>query len=166
MNAKIFRAIVVVFAGAMLLSACQQQAEPEETAVMDLSLESNVRFLAANAEREGVNVLPSGLQYRVIVEGEGEAPGPSDQVTVIYRGWLIDGTVFDQTDPGQTAIFTTGTLIPGWVEALQLMQEGDEWEIVLPHYLAYGAQGAGDGLIPPYQTLAFNMQLLAVNSPP
>ena len=151
---------MLVFSGAMLLSACQQQAE------MDLSSESNERFLAENAEREGVTVLSSGLQYRVIAEGEGETPVLSDFVTVTYRGQLIDGTVFDETDPGQPATFPAGQLIPGWVETLQLMQEGDEWEIVLPHYLAYGAAGSPDGTIPPYQTLVFNMHLLAVNSLP
>jgi len=82
-------------------------------------------------------------------------------VNVTYKGWLIDGTVFDETPPGQTANFPAGALIPGWVEALQLMKEGDEWEIVVPSELGYGAQGAG-GVIPPNQTLVFNMALLGV----
>ena len=86
----------------------------------------------------------------------------NDQVTVTYKGSLITGQVFDQTDPGQTATFPAGQLIPGWVEALQLMKEGDQWELVIPSALAYGEQGAG-GVIPPNQTLVFEMSLMKVD---
>ena len=98
----------------------------------------------------------------MIKAGKGKSPTADDMVTVTYKGTMINGKVFDQTMPGQTAMFTTGQLIPGWVEALQLMKEGDEWELVIPAPLAYGSQGAGDS-IPPDQTLIFDMTLLKVN---
>jgi FKBP-type peptidyl-prolyl cis-trans isomerase len=85
-----------------------------------------------------------------------------DNVTVTYKGWLINGKVFDQTQPGATASFPAGRLIPGWVEALKMMHEGDEWELVIPYELAYGADGTPDGTIPPKQTLVFDMTLLNV----
>ena len=84
-----------------------------------------------------------------------------DMVTVTYRGSLITGKVFDQTQPGNTATFAAGRLIPGWVEALSLMKEGDEWELVIPANLAYGDQGAG-GVIPSNQVLVFDMTLISV----
>jgi len=128
----------------------------------DLSPESNTKFLADNAKRAGVKVLPSGLQYRVVKAGAGTSPKPDDNVTVTYKGSLIDGKVFDQTQDGQTATFPAGQLIPGWVEALQLMKEGDSWELVIPANLGYGAEGAG-GVIPPNQTLIFQMELRKVD---
>ena len=130
----------------------------------DLSPESNQQFLADNAKRPGVMVLPDGLQYRVIKAGSGKSPTANDLVTVTYRGSLINGMVFDETQPGKTATFPAGQLIPGWVEALQKMKEGDEWELVIPSNLGYGEAGAG-GVIPPNQTLVFDMTLLKVEPP-
>ncbi|HEX5280799.1 MAG TPA: FKBP-type peptidyl-prolyl cis-trans isomerase [Micropepsaceae bacterium] len=130
----------------------------------DLSPESNQQFLADNAKRSGVMTLPDGLQYRVIKAGTGKSPTPDDLVTVTYRGQLINGMVFDQTQPGKTATFPAGQLIPGWVEALQKMKEGDQWELVIPANLGYGEAGAG-GVIPPNQTLVFDMTLLKVEPP-
>jgi FKBP-type peptidyl-prolyl cis-trans isomerase len=128
----------------------------------DLGPEANEKYLADNAKKDGVKVTPSGLQYRVIKAGAGKSPSaPTDNVTVTYKGSLITGQVFDQTPPGQTATFPAGALIPGWVEALQMMKEGDEWEIVIPSKLGYGEAGAG-GVIPPNQTLVFEMGLLKV----
>ncbi|MGH6817109.1 MAG: FKBP-type peptidyl-prolyl cis-trans isomerase [Hyphomicrobiaceae bacterium] len=157
-------------AGFVLAGCGQEQAsnQPGDTpaagqaaTTADMSPEGNQKFLAENKAKTGVTTTASGLQYRVIKSGTGASPTPNDIVNVTYRGWLIDGTVFDETPPGQTATFPAGQLIPGWVEALQLMKEGDEWEIVLPSELGYGAQGAG-GVIPPNQTLVFNMALLGV----
>jgi FKBP-type peptidyl-prolyl cis-trans isomerase FklB len=129
----------------------------------DLSQAANQRFLADNAHKNGVIKLPDGLQYRVIKQGHGKSIlGADDLVTVQYKGWLINGTVFDQSKP--IAQFPAGRLIPGWVEALKHMRVGDEWELVVPADLGYGADGAGD-TIPPNQTLVFNMKLLAVSPP-
>jgi FKBP-type peptidyl-prolyl cis-trans isomerase FklB len=96
----------------------------------------------------------------VIIAGHGkQVASPTDIVTVTYKGWTIDGHVFDRTEHGQTANFPAGQLIPGWVEALRLMHVGDEWQIVIPADLGYGAEGTQG--IAPNQTLVFNMQLIA-----
>jgi FKBP-type peptidyl-prolyl cis-trans isomerase len=129
----------------------------------DLTPESNAKFLADYKAKPGVMARPSGLLYRVLKSGTGAGvKSGEDMVTVTYKGSLIDGKVFDQTGPGETATFPAGMLIPGWVEALGLMKEGDAWEIVIPSELGYGAQGAG-GDIPPNQTLVFQMELLHVD---
>lgn len=168
-------AALAVSLGVVLVAGCnrnEQAAAPEAEAPVEaappaaavdlLSPEANQKFLADNAMKEGVTIHPSGLQYRVIKAGTGAMPtSPADLVTVTYKGSLIDGTVFDQTEPGQSVEFEAGGLIQGWVLALQLMKEGDEWELVIPAELGYGAQGAG-GVIPPNQTLVFNMGLQKV----
>jgi len=144
--------------------ACAKKAEKSEAAAShyDLSDASNQKFLADYAAKPGAFKTQDGLQYRVIKAGTGKSPqSADDMVTVSYKGWLINGKVFDQTQPGQTATFPAGRLIPGWVEALSLMKEGDEWELVIPSDIGYGAQGAG-AVIPPNQTLVFDMTLLSV----
>ncbi len=119
-------------------------------------------FLAANAKKEGVVVLPSGLQYEVITEGTGKKPGAADKVECHYEGTLIDGTVFDSSiKRGETATFGVNQVIKGWVEALQLMQEGAKWRLYIPYNLAYGERGAGE-MIPPYSTLVFEVELIKV----
>ena len=119
-------------------------------------------FLAQNAEKEGVIVRPSGLQYQVIREGTGTTPGIRDRVTVNYRGTLIDGTEFDSSyQRGEPATFQVNRVIKGWTEALTLMQEGAKWELVIPPELAYGEQGSGQ-LIGAYKTLVFEVELLKV----
>ena len=119
-------------------------------------------FLAANAKKEGVVVLPSGLQYEVITEGTGKKPGATDTVECHYEGTLIDGTVFDSSiKRGETATFGVNQVIKGWVEALQLMQEGAKWRLFIPYNLAYGERGAGE-MIPPYSTLVFEVELIKV----
>ena len=128
----------------------------------DLSPASNQKFLADNAAKPGVTKTADGLQYRVLKAGHGKSPQyADDQVTVTYKGWTINGKVFDQTKPGKTATFPAGELIPGWIEALSLMKEGDSWELVIPSELGYGERGAGSD-IPPNQTLVFEMNLLKV----
>ncbi len=131
-----------------------------------LSSASNDAYLSANAIKKGVVTEPSGLQHRVIQNGFGKRPGATDTVTVYYKGALINGTVFDSTEPGLPATFTVNKLIPGWMEALELMREGDHWELVIPANLAYGARGAGSGVIPPNQTLVFDLQLVTDTPPP
>jgi FKBP-type peptidyl-prolyl cis-trans isomerase FklB len=146
--------------GVLLLAGCGRQAG-EKT--YDLTPESNQKFLADNAARKDVKTLPDGLQYRIINSGHGKrVTSPTDVVTVTYKGWTIDGHVFDRTQHGQTVDFTVGRLIPGWTEALLRMRVGDEWQIVVPADLGYGAEGAGAD-IGPNQTLVFNMQLIAVH---
>jgi FKBP-type peptidyl-prolyl cis-trans isomerase FklB len=131
-----------------------------------LSIAANQAFLAANANKPGVNVRPSGLQYRILQNGFGPQPKPGDSVDVYYTGSLINGNVFDKTEAGLPATLTVGKgkLIPGWDEALQIMREGDHWQLVIPADLAYGTRGAG-GAIPPNQTLIFDLELVKVTPP-
>jgi FKBP-type peptidyl-prolyl cis-trans isomerase len=127
------------------------------------NIKAGEAFLAENSGKEGVTTLPSGLQYKVITAGEGKSPQKSDKVTVNYRGTLIDGTEFDSSySRGQPASFGVGQVIPGWTEALQLMKEGDKWEIVIPAKLGYGERGAG-AKIPPNSTLVFEVELISVD---
>ena len=119
-------------------------------------------FLSENAKREGVKTTASGLQYEVLESGNGAQPTANDRVEVHYTGRLIDGTVFDSSvERGVPATFGVTQVIPGWVEALQLMHEGDQWRLYIPSDLAYGPNGAG-GLIGPDTTLIFDVQLLRV----
>ena len=119
-------------------------------------------FLAQNAVRAGVKVLPSGLQYEVLVDGMGEIPKSTDKVKVHYTGTLLDGTVFDSSvQRGEPATFPVTGVIKGWVEALQLMKTGSKWKLFIPQNLAYGDRGAG-GQIGPYATLIFEVELLGI----
>ncbi len=128
--------------------------------------ESNIKegkeFLAENAKRENVVTLPSGLQYEIIKEGNGAKPKASDTVEVHYHGSLINGSVFDSSvNRGEPATFGVTQVIPGWVEALQLMPVGSKWKLFIPSELAYGAQGAGQA-IAPHSTLVFEVELLDI----
>lgn len=119
-------------------------------------------FLTENAKREGIKVTESGLQYEVLESGKGDSPKASDNVEVHYTGKLIDGTVFDSSvERDVPASFGVTQVIPGWVEALQLMHEGDKWRLYIPSDLAYGPNGAG-GVIGPNMTLIFDVELLRV----
>ena len=119
-------------------------------------------FLAENAKKEGVTVLPSGLQYQVITEGNGKKPSATDRVQCHYEGTLIDGTIFDSSIKcGEPAVFGVNQVIKGWVEALQLMQEGAKYRFFIPYRLAYGESGAGAS-IPPYSALIFDVELIKV----
>ena len=123
---------------------------------------SGEAFLANNAKKEGVVVLPSGLQYEVITEGNGKKPSATDRVQCHYEGTLIDGTVFDSSiKRGEPAVFGVNQVIRGWVEALQLMQEGAKWRLYIPYDMAYGEHGAGE-MIPPYSALVFDVELIKV----
>ena len=119
-------------------------------------------FLAANAKKQGVKQLASGLQYEVIKQGDGPSPKLNDTVRAHYEGKLIDGTVFDSSfQRGEPADFPVNGVIPGWTEALQLMKVGDKWRLFIPHTLAYGERGAR-GAIGPNETLIFEVELLGV----
>jgi FKBP-type peptidyl-prolyl cis-trans isomerase FklB len=147
--------------GAVLAAAMLLLSVPASAADNSLSAEANAAFLANNAKQTGVIMRPSGLQYRILQNGYGKRPSARDSVTVYYKGTLINGTVFDSTEAGLPATFQTNHLIPGWTEALQLMREGDHWQLVIPAELAYGSRGAGN-VIPPNQTLVFDLQLVTV----
>ena len=119
-------------------------------------------FLAENAKKEGVESLPSGLQYQVLREGDGRKPAATDQVECHYEGTLINGQVFDSSyQRGQTATFGLNQVIAGWTEGLQLMQEGAKYRFFIPYHLAYGERGAGQS-IPPFATLIFDVELVKV----
>lgn len=119
-------------------------------------------FLAANASKEGVKVLASGLQYKVITKGAGRKPKATDKVRCHYEGRLVDGTKFDSSyDRNQPAVFGLNQVIAGWTEGLQLMSEGSKYELYIPYNLGYGAQGA-HGAIPPYAALIFVVELIEV----
>lgn len=122
-------------------------------------------FLARNKKRKGVKTLPSGLQYRVLREGNGKKPQLTSSVVTNYRGTLVNGTEFDSSyKRGKPATFTVRGVIAGWTEALQLMPVGSKWKLFVPASLAYGGRGAG-GLIGPNSTLIFEIELLAIKKP-
>lgn len=124
--------------------------------------EDGAKFLQENMKRPEVNVTASGLQYEVIREGTGAKPGPTQTVEVHYRGTFIDGKTFDSSyDRGQTISFPLNRVISGWTEGLQLMAVGGHYKFFIPYTLAYGEMGAG-GVIPPYATLIFDVELFNV----
>lgn len=133
-----------------------------EAKLQDVNKKAGEQYLAENAKRPEVHTTASGLQYEIIKEGEGASPKVTDKVTVHYTGALIDGRVFDSSiERGEPATFGVSQVIPGWVEALQMMKPGAEWRIFVPSNLAYGPQGAG-GIIGPNMTLIFDIKLIKV----
>ena len=150
--------LIAAFAAAVCLTAC---SHPTPAA----SASANDTFLAQNAKAPGVVTLPSGLQYKIIASGpaDGAHPCPADEVKVNYEGKTIDGKVFDSSfQRGVPADLPLNGLIPGWIEALQLMRPGDEWTIYLPPKLAYGDDPPPGAPIPPGAVLIFRLQLLGV----
>jgi FKBP-type peptidyl-prolyl cis-trans isomerase len=131
-----------------------------------LSIDNNTKFLADYAKSKGVVVRPSGLMFRIIQNGYGKRPGPTDTVKVYYTGKLINGVIFDGTSPGLPASLKLNSVIQGWVEALLIMREGDHWQLVIPPNLGYGARSMGDGMIPPNQTLIFDLKLIETTPAP
>ena len=124
--------------------------------------EAGEKYLAENAKKDGVVTLPSGLQYKVLQEGNGKKPSAKDSVKCHYEGFLIDGTVFDSSvQRGEPAVFGLQQVIAGWTEGLQLMQEGAKYRFFIPYRLAYSEGGAGPS-IPPFATLIFDVELIKV----
>jgi FKBP-type peptidyl-prolyl cis-trans isomerase len=148
------------------MMAFQERLQAEQQAAQEAAATANAEagtaFLAENANREGVMVTESGLQYEVIEAGEGAKPGLEDTVEVHYRGTLIDGTEFDSSySRGQTVSFGVTQVIPGWTEALQLMSVGAKYKLYIPSDLAYGPAGAGQA-IGPHATLIFDVELVSI----
>ena len=147
------------------MGAMQSVSEANTVEVASANLEAGRVFLDQNAKREEVVSLGSGLQYEVLVEGTGAIPVATDTVTTHYHGTLPDGTVFDSSvERGQPASFPVSGVIPGWVEALQLMPVGSKWRLFVPSELAYRDRGAGPG-IGPNQVLIFDVELLTIDGP-
>lgn len=139
-----------------------EERKAEKSAAGEAARKAGEEFLAANARKEGVAVLPSGLQYTVLREGTGRSPKASDSVRCHYEGRLIDGTVFDSSiKRGEPATFPLRGVIKGWTEGLQLMKEGAKFRFFIPYDLAYGENGAGSA-IPPYAALIFDVELIDV----
>lgn len=137
----------------------KQQAAAQEKA--EQNVEKGKEYMAENADKEGVETTESGIQYKVLEQGDGKSPAAEDTVKVHYKGTLIDGTVFDSSyDRGEPATFPLNRVIPGWTEGVQLMQEGGKYEFVIPPELAYGERATG--AITPNSTLIFEVELLEV----
>lgn len=146
-------------------SIAAARREKQEKAA-EKNLAEGDAFLAANAGKEGVRTLPSGLQFKVIRDGTGKSPNDDDTVTVSYRGTLINGNEFDNSQKrNKPATVRVDRVIPGWAQALKMMKEGAKWQIFVPAKLAYGKRGAGPG-IPPGSALIFDLELLSVVAGP
>jgi len=140
----------------------QKHFEDQEAQKYKPTVEEGEKFLAENAKKNGVKVLESGLQYKILKEGTGAMATASDKVQVHYEGTLIDGTKFDSSyDRGQPAEFGVTQVIKGWTEALQLMKEGSTWMLYIPYDLAYGSRQAGQE-IKPFSTLIFKVELIKI----
>jgi len=150
-----------------IMQALKGQIEKQQKEfIAHVALENKKRgeeFLSENKNKKGIVTLPSGLQYKVVSSGEGKTPKILDVVTAHYKGSFIDGRVFDSSyDRGQPQTFMVNRVIPGWSEVLQLMKEGDKWQVFIPSYLAYGEVGYGNQ-IGPNTTLIFEIELVGVH---
>ena len=140
----------------------EARQKEEASKLAEINEKAGKEFLEENGKRAEVKTTPSGLQYEVLKEGDGAQPASTDQVEMHSTGKLIDGTVFDSSEErGVPATFGVTQVIPGWVEALQLMKAGSRWRLFIPSQLAYGPNGAG-GVIGPNSTLIFDVELLKV----
>src|SRR6267142_2027370 len=151
-----------------ILTQLQNDIRKKQQELAQVAGEANkkqgVAFLEANKTKEGVVILPSGLQYKVLQAGNGPKPAATDTVVCNYRGTLLDNTEFDSSyKRGQPATFPVSGVIKGWTEALQLMPVGSKWQLFIPADLAYGDRGAG-GQIGPGSTLIFEVELLSIQS--
>lgn len=155
--------LIPVLAAVLALAGCNKGgADP---AAMAKSAAEAKAFMTTNAKAEGVQTLPSGVQYKIVHSGPttGLKPGPQDEVKVHYEGKLVSGKVFDSSyDRGQPAAMPLPALIPAWKEALQLMRPGDEWILYVPPEMGYGEEGAGGGEIPGNSVLIFRIELIDV----
>lgn len=144
-----------------LQTQVRQRQEEKRLALLESNKKEGAEFLAANATKEGVVTLPSGLQYKILVAGTGPKPSATDSVVCNYKGTLLDNTEFDSSyKRGQPATFPVGGVIKGWTEALQLMPVGSKWQLFVPPDLAYGDRGQGP--IGPNATLVFEVELMSI----
>ncbi|MBE0677724.1 MAG: FKBP-type peptidyl-prolyl cis-trans isomerase [Bacteroidales bacterium] len=149
-------------ASAFIVSYMQRRQKALLMAEYSQQIEAAKAWLIENGKKEGVVTLPSGLQYKIVTTGSGATPGPEDVVKVHYTGTTIEGTKFDSShDRGEPAQFRVNNVIRGWVEGLQLMQEGTKMMLYIPNDLAYGERGAGN-IIKPFETLIFEVELIEV----
>lgn len=140
----------------------EERQKAEAAKMGEVNAKAGENFLAENAKRPEVKTTATGLQYEIVKEGDGPTPNRGDRVTVHYIGKLIDGTVFDSSvERGEPATFGVTQVIPGWVEALQMMKTGSQWRLYIPSKLAYGPNGAG-GVIGPNATLIFDVELIKI----
>ncbi len=145
-----------------VIGAFQQKKAKEMADEMNKKQAQAKAYLEENGKKEGVVTTASGLQYKILEQGDGATPTAKDKVIAHYKGTLLDGTVFDSSyDRGEPATFPVTGVIQGWQEALQMMKEGAKWQIVVPANLAYGPRGAGQ-LIGPNETLIFDIELIAI----
>jgi FKBP-type peptidyl-prolyl cis-trans isomerase FklB len=148
-----------------LQTKVRQQQEAKRLAQTESNKKEGDAFLAANATKEGVVTLPSGLQYKILVAGTGPKPAATDSVVCNYRGTLLDNTEFDSSyKRGQPATFPVTGVIKGWTEALQLMPVGSKWQLFIPPALAYAERGQGP--IGPNATLIFEVELMSIQAKP
>jgi FKBP-type peptidyl-prolyl cis-trans isomerase FklB len=143
-----------------LQNQVRQKQEEKKQALAESNKKDGAAFLAANATKEGVVTLPSGLQYKVLVAGTGPKPASTDSVVCNYKGTLLDNTEFDSSYKRGPATFAVGGVIKGWTEALQLMPTGSKWQLFIPADLAYGERGRDP--IGPNATLIFELELLSI----
>src|SRR5258708_24392722 len=152
-----------------VITALQDQMKQKQMQAQDAAAAENKKqgedFLAENAKKDGVVVLPDGMQYKIITAGQGKKPAETDTVLCNYKGTFTDGTEFDSSvEAGKPVPFEIKNVIPGLKEALQLMPVGSKWQIVLPSSLAYGDHGAGN-VIGPNATLIFEVELVSIQAP-
>ena len=151
------------------MAALQQDMQQKQTQALAALLEKNKKdgddFLAANAKKEGVVSLPSGLQYKIVTAGQGKKPTDDDMVVCNYRGTLLDGKEFDSSQGRGPATFGVKDVIPGFREAVKLMAVGSKWQVFIPSNLAYGERGAGN-TIEPNSTLVFEIELISIQEKP
>lgn len=160
MHRNKFYTVAAALAAAMCLTTACSENDDSTSSYDDYRLKC-YEYLMENATREEVVSLPSGLQYEVLREGTGKTPKATDTVKCHYKGWLIDGTVFDSSyDNGAPATFPLNRVISGWTEGLQLMQEGSKHRLYIPYTLGYGPNGYAS--IPPFATLIFDVELIEV----
>ena len=146
----------------LLLAGCSETQKESQSQVAQ-GQQNGQEYLYINAQKPGVKVMPSGLQFEIIESGEGRSPLATSNVVTHYHGTFVNGEVFDSSvDRGTPAEFPVNGVIKGWTEALQMMKEGDKWRLVLPPEIAYGERGAAGGLIAPNTVLEFEVELIEV----